>query len=237
MNRITFRAFSIVFVALLLVRTSDAHFPWLALDQDGNAVFFFGESPAERSYKLPKSISKATVKMLANGKHEEVKMTTIETDDFVGKKSTESLSKKSSLFSSVTYGVYQGARLDYTAAHVGGALPKSRQTSDKSKLPKLSAELIDTESGVDVYVTWKGKPLAGVEVHLFCEEGHEEGLEKTDEAGKVTFSDSQVEDGLNGIMLGHTVKGESGKVGEKEYDSSANYLTITFIDPQDFDGK
>ena len=83
----------------------------------------------------------------------------------------------------------------------------------------LCAQLLDTDKGVDVFVLWKGKPLADATVRLYCESGHEEGSAKTDQRGSVSFTDRQVEDGLNGIMVGHTVKGESGTIGQESYDT------------------
>jgi hypothetical protein len=36
---------------------SRAHFSWLAKDADGNAVYFFGESIAERTYHMPDALA------------------------------------------------------------------------------------------------------------------------------------------------------------------------------------
>ena len=96
----------------------------------------------------------------------------------------------------------------------------------------LQTHAVDTGSGVDVYVLWKGKPLADAEVRLFCAEGHEEGNAETDASGKVSFSDEQVEEGTNAILVGHTITDETGKVGSQEYKSAMHYLTATFVDPE-----
>ncbi|MEZ6079360.1 MAG: hypothetical protein R3C56_27940 [Pirellulaceae bacterium] len=66
---------------------------------------------------------------------------------------------------------------------------------------------------------WDGKPLADADVQLFCAEGHEEGSAKTDANGKVSFDDKQVEAGLNGIVVDHTVKTQSGTLDGQTYDS------------------
>lgn len=223
---------------LFAARPAAAHFPWLAVNDDGKAVYFFGENPADRTYKLPASIAKAKISMVnAKGKLKKVKFEAAESDNFLGLTSVGKVPASARLVSSVTYGIYRGARLNYYSIYQGGKIPKDRSAYSKSQKKRLdlTAQLVDTDSGVDVYVLWKGKPLSGVDVQLFCDDGHEEGNGTTDEAGKVSFSDKEVEDGLNGIMLGHTVKGEAGKFDGEAYQATSHFLTVTFIDPQDFE--
>jgi hypothetical protein len=225
-------------ILLCAARPAAAHFPWLVVNEDGKAICFFGEHPADRTYQLPASIAKTEIKVVdAAGKTKKVECSSVDNDDFVGLLSVDSVSADAKLMSKVTYGIYRGSRLDYYSVYQGGPLPKNRDaynTSAESQLD-LNAQLVDTDSGVDVFVTWMGKPLPGVEVMLYCEDGHEEGVGKTNEAGKVSFNDKEVEDGLNGIMFGHTVKGESGTIDGQAYQSTAHYLTVTFIDPEDFE--
>ena len=211
-----------------------AHFPWLSADHEGNVCFCFGENPAETNYKLPGPIAKADVSSItADGKVAKVALKKIETDEFVGLKSEKPL-KAEMLMTKVTYGLYAGSRLDYYAIHQAGPLPKDpkayaskEKKSEKGHALDLRAELVDTDTGVDVYVMWKGKPLASADVTLFCEEGHEEGAATTDKEGKVSFSDKEVEDGLNGIMVGHKLAEDKGKFNGKEYSASSHYLTMT----------
>ena len=188
---------------LLLARPAAAHFPWLDIGQDGKAIYFFGESPADRTYHLPPPIAKAKVVAIATeGQRHELAVEPVETDDFIGIRSTDSVLSDTKLVSQVTYGIYRGARLQYYTLHRGGSLPTSREASQKESLPlDLNAQLVDTPKGVDVYVAWKGQALPGVEVRLYCDEGHEEGNAKTNDDGMVSFTDDQVEAGLNGIML------------------------------------
>ncbi|MEM8669115.1 MAG: hypothetical protein AAGG48_16450 [Planctomycetota bacterium] len=214
---------------------ANAHFPWLALE-DGKAVYFFGENPAERTYKLPPSIAKAEVRALAKkGKAQKLELSTVETDDFIGMTSNGSVDANTALVSKVTYGMFQGMALKYYTQCQGGKLPTKREAYKRvGKQLDLYAQAVDTDSGVDVYVMFKGKPLPNAEVQLFCEDGHEEGNATTDENGKVSFNDKEVEDGLNGIMVGHRTD-EAGKFGDQAYEKSAHYLTMTFSDPQDFE--
>lgn len=225
------------FVTASFIQTAEAHFPWIAINDKGKAIYFFGETPADRTYKLPPAIAKASVGFINKEREQKtVELKSIETEDFVGLRSAKSVRPDATLTSQITYGVYHGSRLDYYSQHCGGKLPDHRDNDTSlSKQLDLHAEFVDTDKGVDVFVLWQGKPLADAEVHLFCAEGHEEGLAKTDRHGKVSFDDKQVEDGLNGIMVGFTAQGESGKVGDQEYASVSHYLTATFLDPQDFD--
>ncbi|MEM8670771.1 MAG: kelch repeat-containing protein [Planctomycetota bacterium] len=230
-------SFSFAVVACLtLSQIANAHFPWLAVE-DGKVVYFFGETPADRTYKLPESITKAEVSSLAKrGKTQKLELTAVETDDFVGMTSAGSVDPKSAVVSKVTYGIYNGMRLNYYTQFQGGKLPKNRRGyRGIGKQLDLYAQAVDTDSGVDVFVMWQGKPLADAEVKLFCEDGHEEGNGTTNAKGKVSFNDKEVEDGLNGIMVGHIVDGEAGKIGDQDYTKSAHYLTMTFGDPEDFE--
>ena len=224
-------------IALLASSPAHGHFPWVTIDEKGNVAYFFGETPADRTYKLPPSIKKAEVLALATeSAAAPVELKPIETKTFVGMSSTQTIDKHTSLASKVTYGIYHGSRLDYYTQHIGGKLPTDRNSA--KPLPKgfeMQSQIVDTDSGVDVFVTWKGEPLVGAQVRLFCDSGHEEASSKTDEAGKVSFTDREVEDGLNGIMVGSTAENESGQIDGASYKSVSRYLTATFVDPEDFE--
>lgn len=234
------RTITCAFVLTLVSQPALAHFPWLAVDAEGKAAFFFGETPAERSYKLPAPIAKAKV-MTVNkeGKVQEITLNRVENDDFIGMVSQNTVSGAKALLAKVTYGMYAGSRLDYYAMHQAGPLPTDRKAYEGKKNAKLDlqTQLVDTDKGVDVYVLWKGKPLAKADVTLFCDDGHEEGAATTDESGKVSFNDREVEDGLNGIRVGHKLEKDSGKWNGEEYTSSSHYLTVTFHDPEDFEER
>lgn len=211
-----------------------AHFPWVTISEEGKVTYFFGENPADRTYKLPGPIAKCDVELVtAKGTKQKIVLNSIETDDFVGRQSSESVDPAAMLQSQVTFGIYHGSRLEYYTVHVGGKLPTSQQDAAKTATDQdLKALLVDNGQGVDAYVLWKGKPLADAEVHLFCEDGDEEATAKTDSEGKVSFTNKQVEAGLNGIMVGHTVTGESGTIGDQKYESASHYLTVTFQAPE-----
>ncbi|MCC7333936.1 MAG: hypothetical protein IT422_02500 [Pirellulaceae bacterium] len=225
----------------MLANSASAHFPWVVRTEDGKAAYFFGENPADRTYKLPGSIAKAEVMSWSQeGEPQELKLKPVVEEKFVGLLSEQELPADAMFSSQVTFGIYHGSRLDYYTLHQGGRLPTSRSAYEpatathKEAALKLNAQLVDTDSGVDVFVLWDGKPLADADVQLFCAEGHEEGSAKTDANGKVSFDDKQVEAGLNGIVVGHTVKTQSGTLDGQTYDSGSHYLTVTFSDPEDF---
>ncbi len=216
-----------------LTSAAQAHFPWLIRTPEGKAALFFGEGLADRTYKLPPSIAKAEIKrMQPGGELSVLTVTPFESSDFVGLISKEEIGADDTLVSQVTFGIYNGGKLEYYAMHQGGKFPESFSATAHEKTEGLVAQVVDTSSGVDVYVLWHGAPLVDAEVHLYCAEGHEEGTAKTNSEGKVSFTDGQVEEGLNAIMVGHTVK-EAGNLAEKSYESASHYLTLTFVDPED----
>lgn len=223
-------------ITAMVASTAHAHFPWLVIDDQGNAAYFFGETQSDRQYPMPETVASAKVIAVpATGEPESVAMSAIETDDFVGMRSDQPVDRNAVLTSKVTYGVYHGSRLDYYTQHHGGPLPTQRSAvAAMGEQLALHVELVDTDDGVDVFVRWQGKPLADAKVQLFCDAGHEEGTATTDGQGKVSFDDGEVEEGLNGILVGHTVKDESGTFQSTEYQSVAHYLTATFRDPEDF---
>lgn len=228
-------------VSSLLVNSASAHFPWLVRTEDGKAAYFFGENPANRTYKLPGSIAKAEVTLWSqDAEPQKLRLKPIDEEKFVGLLSEQELPADAMCSSQVTFGVYHGSRLDYYTLHQGGRLPTRQAAYEQANAPstasalKLNAQLVDTDTGVDVFVLWDGKPLVDADVQLFCAEGHEEGSATTDADGRVSFNDKQVEEGLNGIVVGHTVKAESGTLDGQTYDSGSHYLTVTFSDPEDF---
>jgi hypothetical protein len=207
---------------------ASAHFPWMAKDADGKAILFFGENPADRTYRLPPSIAATQIEMRTgdNETWTALPLSPIERDDLVGLISETALPSKAQARAAVTFGIYKGARLDYFTTYQAGPLPTDRKSTAAGG--RLQAELIDSPTGVDVYVTFDGKPLADVDVKLFCSEGHEEGSAKTDSDGKAALSDGQIESGLNGILLGFTDSSAAGELDGKAYTSTMFYLTATF---------
>ncbi|MEL6107301.1 MAG: hypothetical protein AAFU85_14780 [Planctomycetota bacterium] len=220
-------------VAAIIATSVQAHFPWLTVDKEGQVSFFFGEDVSDCTYKLPPTIAKAEIMMTTGGDASKVETKTIETDDFLGMKSKGSVPAEAHVMASTTFGVYHGAKLQYYTQYLGGEMPKSFGDCKPFEKLDLQAHAVDVDGGVDVYILWKGKPLADAEVKLFCDDGHEEGNETTNSDGKVSFNDKQVEDGINGIVVGYTVADETGKFGDQEYKSAMHYLTATFYDPED----
>ena len=232
MPRFPFRAATLL-AALSVSTFCHAHFPWLAVDQEGKAILVFGETPAARTYKLPPTIKQAKQMDVSDPKPLNIKADVVETEELIGFVSTDKPRPDRSVACQVTYGIYHGSRLDYFAQHVGQLSESSDVEASLPEQFELQVRLVDTASGVDAYVTSAGKPLADAEVKLFCEEGHEEADAKTDSQGKVSFTDKEVESGLNGIMVGTTSESESGTLDGQEYKAVSRYLTATFYDPQD----
>ena len=210
-----------------------AHFPWLTVSRNGQASYFFGDRLAGLTYKMPAGIVKSKIMMREGSKSAGVKMKAVEDDQFVGKRAIETIPASADLMSQATFGVYHGAKLKYYTQYLGGEMPTKFADCQPIKKMDLQAHAVNTDGGVDVYVLWKGKPLEGAEVSLYCDQGHEEGNSKTDADGRVSFNDEEVEDGIIGIAVGHTISDEAGKFGDQEYRSAMHYLTATFYDPED----
>ena len=227
----TFIRLLVFSVLLLTSRAASAHFPWLVVE-GGKANYFFGEDPSNRTYRLPPTIAKAEIMMRSGADKSAVETKLIESEKFIGKQSVNSIPDKADLMSRVVFGVYNGAKLQYYSQYLGGVMPKSFSDCKPIKDMDLQAHAVNTEQGVDIYVLWQGKPLGDAEVSLYCDEGHQEGAGVTGKDGKVSFTDAEVEEGINGIMVGLTLTEDSGSVGDQEYDSAMHYLTATFVDPE-----
>ncbi len=222
---------------IAMASPATAHFPWLIVNEDGKAALFFGENMADRTYKMPEALTTAKIQTKSPKGPQKLQLGQVESEQFVGMVSKADVAEGSRLTTQITYGIYHGNRLQYCAEHVHGRLPTARDDSSssgqKSTKAAYGTQLVDTDKGVDLYVTWEGKPLAGIEVHLYCKDGHEEAVAKTDEQGKVSFTDKEVEDGLNGIMFGQTLGDDGGKLDGEEYEATMHYYTLTFFDPED----
>ncbi|MEC9097317.1 MAG: kelch repeat-containing protein, partial [Planctomycetota bacterium] len=227
----------IVHVLFFTLPKLQAHFPWLNSSTDGKAVYFFGESLAEKTYKLPPTIAKAKVWLISDaGQSIPLELINVSSDKFLGLVSKDKVPPESNLASKVTYGIFGTSRLDYYTMHLGGKLPKTHDDNLLGKLKwNLQAGIVETEDGIEVQVSWKGKPLSGTEIHLYGADGEENGTGELDSRGIITFSNKQVVNGVNGIMFGHRVPGDSGLFNGQEYDSSSHYFTLTFHDPENRD--
>lgn len=219
---------SLVLLLAMVPSMASAHFPWLVRGAEGKVELFFGGGLTDRTYKMPPSIMKAEVYQQQGSERAAVKVSPVESETFVGLQSDAAVLADGLLTTQVTFGIHRGGRLDYYAIHHPGKLPTTRSAAPASESAlALNAEVIDTDAGVEVYVSWQGKPLVDAEVHLYCSEGHEEGTATTDANGMVRFSDAQVEPGLNAIMVGHSLK-EAGKLQDTPYETQSHYLTLTF---------
>ena len=110
----------------LMTATALAHFPWLATDDAGHALLFFSESPLERDYTLPESVTQAEVHLHASGKAPRpIELAEVdEAGEFVGRRSAETISKSTGLTTEFEYGVWHGKLLKYYASHQPGLAEK-----------------------------------------------------------------------------------------------------------------
>jgi N-acetylneuraminic acid mutarotase len=204
-----------------------AHFPWLATDDDGRAILFFGESQHDREYKLPAALAEAQVQARPSGqKPVDVEMAKVEEDGFVGRRSAEAAPKGSPLQAVVRYGIYNGMLLDYYAKGLTTVVPAEWEKTGKSKELKLNATPRLKGNKIELVVHWDGKPLAGAKATMIDAASTPTEAE-TNAEGVATFETPG--DGLVGFLVGQTNMKDSGKLGENSYNSSMQYATVTVM--------
>ncbi len=221
----------LIAVSLALVAAAapicHAHFAWLATDDQGRAVLFFGESPHERDYKLPEAVVAAKVfQSDAAGKRSAVELKSVEEDDFIGRRSEKAASKDAALVSTVTYGVYHGMLLDYFVKGLTAVDPAKWESSAKSKTLKLNPTPRVTEKGLDVVVLWEDKPLAAAKVTMIDADGSPTDAE-TNANGVAQFEAPP--EGLVGFLVNRTDDKAEGKIDDQEYTSAGQYATVTIM--------
>lgn len=217
-------------ISLSMVLPIQAHMPWLASDAQGRVVLWFGESPDDRTYPMPESV--ASIALHVTDDKEPLTTKSVDSDELVGLLSEGKVTMDSEVFGTVTYGLYHGMKLTYHVEHLPQQDPKIWPLAARDGAALQTVVRSAPDGGVVVKVLRDGKPAKGVDVQLYCEDGHEEGQAETDSAGMVMFSDSQVEPGLNGLLIGVKDESASGQLDGKPYTSSADYLTATFFYPQ-----
>jgi N-acetylneuraminic acid mutarotase len=207
-----------VSAVLLSPQMATAHFPWIAVD-DGHAVMFFGESPADRAYKTPQCVAEATLQQVAaDGATTAVEHAQVETHQFIGRKSSDKIDAAQPLVMSCEYGVYHGTLLTYTACY----LPPGAKSGDHQFMGSLNATVEPTEGGLNVVVLHEGQPLAGAKVTLVDAAG-QTANSATNNAGKATFR--SFKPGLLGLTIGHSTEA-TGESGDQKYTTKSHYLTL-----------
>ncbi|QDV82071.1 kelch repeat-containing protein [Stieleria magnilauensis] len=216
-----------VAVCLLTTSTVRGHMPWLATDDEGHAVLWFGESPADRTYHLPGPIAGIE---LSSGETA-IATSAIENASLIGLRSKNPVDPTREIAGSVTYGLYHDTKLTYHVEHLPHADPSDWPDEPRPDASLQSIVTASTGGGVQVTVLRDGKPAEGLQVKLYCEDGHEEASGETDIAGIVVFKKQVVEPGLNAIVVGVTDEQASGTLDGKQYGSTTDYLTATFRIP------
>ncbi len=221
------RVLTAAMLVLAMAAPGFAHFPWLAVDDNGRALLFFGESPEERTYHTPEAIAQAKVfARSGDEKPAELDLAIVEEDDYIGRRSAKPVAKDAALEMTCEYGLYHGMLLTYYARRLPGADSAAWEKAGAAKDLKLSvaAKPAQEAGGVTIAVAWDGKPLKDAGVTL-ADAGGESQEGKTDDRGEVTFR--KVADGLVGVTA-NFVEEVKGEVDGKEYHSAGHYATLTF---------
>jgi hypothetical protein len=227
----------LVFVAAVWIVTTSpaaAHFPWLALDDEGRVVYFFGEDISDRRYHMPESLAKAQVFHVRDGekkpgeKKQSVALASVESDTFLGNRSQSKFSGAGALVSKGIYGVYHGTKLTYYTQHLLSSQPEAWPTKPGEEL-ELQGLLKKEKDGVALTILWKGKPLPDAKIALHGSKETEKVSKTTDRSGNARFTTKELASGLNGVLVGHVIKEQPGELGGKAFTSESHYLTITFV--------
>ncbi len=218
---------TLVALGILTATSVQAHMPWLASDDQGHAILWFGESPDDRTYHMPKNV--AAIELQQGESKSALKTRSVDSDSFVGMQSTSGIDAGQEVFGTVTYGLYHGTKLTYHVEHLPQQDSTSWPTSARSDAPLQTIISPSPAGGVIVTVLQNGEPLQGIDVKLFCEDGHEEAALKTDATGLVTFDAKDVETGLNAVLVSVTDGNAQGELNGEAYQSTSDFLTATFF--------
>jgi hypothetical protein len=207
-------------LTLSAARSASAHFPWLATDEAGHALLFFGESPDDRLYHTPDAVAAAKVVRLAGRAAPiEVELDAVETGTYVGRKSPKPVPAGGVLESKIRYGIYHGMLLDYYAKHVS-----SLEGRPVVSTLKLDATPRSSDDGIEVVVNWDKQPLAEAAVTMIAPDGEQtEG--KTDDTGIAKFKAPKA--GLVGFLIVRMDPKATGEVDGEKYTSAGAYGTLT----------
>lgn len=215
--------------SVLAACPAQAHFAWLATDDSGHAVMWFGETTDDRTYPMPESIQ--AIQLHGSAADEAIATQPVDGDDLVGIQSIEKIDADSELAGTVPYGLYHGTKLTYHVEHLPQTNAAEWPDNARADAPLQTLISLDDQGGVNVTVLKDGQPLPETDVKLFCEDGDEEAARKTDDKGTVNFTSKEVESGLNAVIVGYSDKSEGTFNGEN-YTSTTDYLTATFKMPK-----
>lgn len=225
-----FRLFSLLLLvaAVASSQPAAAHFTWVSADDQGRVTLYFGETPAERDYKLPEAIAEAKITLVdLGGQTSQVPVSKVDEEDFIGLRSEPKQAQSGIVATEVQYGNYHGMLLTYFAKHYIDDNPAVWEADELKSPLAFDAVARQTEEGIEVVATWKGEPLVGTEVTLIAPTG-QQTVRKTNDQGVATFKN--VAEGETGFLLSHTVEAK-GEVDGKPYTSLANYLSLSLHVP------
>lgn len=215
-------------VALVAAPPASAHFTWLSSDDEGRVALFFGETPAERNYKLPEAIAEAKITSVdLEGAQEDVAVAKVDEKEFIGLRSEAKAAQSGIVATEVQYGNYHGTLLTYFAKHYVDVDPAAWESKELKSPLALDAVAKKTDEGLDLQVAWKGQPLEGVEVTLISPTG-QQTVRNTNGEGVASFKN--VAEGEVGFLVNHTAEAE-GEANGKPYTTASNFLSVTLRVP------
>ncbi len=220
----------LVFAALIAAPiTASAHFPWLATDDEGHAILWFGESLADRTYHMPDAVASAEIAHTAAEKPIATKP--VESDSLVGRRSVTPVEPSGELSAEVTYGLYHGTKLTYHVEHLAGRDPSGWPAEPRNDAAMQTVITQADGGGISVRALHGKEPLADAVVKLYAADGESRGEATTDDQGVASFAAKELGTGLHAVTTGLT-RESAGEYDGEPYTSTSNYLTATFIVPE-----
>lgn len=230
-----FLPIALLVASVVFAHPAQAHFAWLAIDDDGHAVMWFGESTDDRTYPMPESIR--AIELHANASDQAIAIKPVDGDDLVGIRSVDVIDADSELFGTVTYGLYHGTQLTYHVETLPQTDPAEWPQEGRSDAVLQTVIRPDDQGGVNVTVLRDGKPLPSTGVKLYGEDGDEQADRETDNQGGVHFTNQEVQSGLNAVIVGYSDDGAQGTFNGEKYASTTDYVTATFRMPKSSDDR
>lgn len=209
---------------VMLSLNATAHMPYLATDQDGHAVVWFGDSPANRTYHLPEKIAGIDLQ----NSDSSIGMLAVDEDSLVGLRSEKPILGDKEISGNVTYGLYRGTKLTYHVEHLPHDDPS--QWSDAARDNDALQSVIRSDGdGIVVSVLRQSEPMVDATVQLFSEQGEKVAEKKTDSFGLVDFGSSQLGIGLNAVVVMHENADATGQYEGETFTGATDVLTSTFF--------
>jgi N-acetylneuraminic acid mutarotase len=231
-----FRIQSSIFFTLMLAISplAEAHFPFVATDSAGRVEVWFGDSLTDHTYPMPETVTTMSLRQLPLGDTETLSTQLIQTDDFVGLRTSDSIQADGEIVGSVVYGIYHGTKLTYHVEHLPSPDAAAWPTTPRDTKMPQTVVTPHVDGGVQVLVLRGDQPLPNVSVRSLAAPTNSaakttaDQATTTDQDGIVRFHADQIAKGINALQLQFKSE-QTGQWRGEAYQSETEILTATFF--------